>query len=88
MGPEAEGAVWLALAVLVQLAGIGIFLTARQIRKTMGVLAGGIYITFMVFYFQIVAGYAMSEALGFIGGCFGFALLWNAARNRKWLDLK
>ena len=77
----------IALAILVQLAGVGIFLTARQIRKTMGVLAGGIYITFMVFYFQIVAGYAMSESLGFIGGCLGFALLWSAARNRKWLGL-
>jgi len=40
----------------------------------------------MYFYFQIVAGYVMSEALGFIGGCFGFALIWYATRRRKWFD--
>jgi hypothetical protein len=53
----------------------------------MGALAGTLYITFMYFYFQNIAGYAMSEALGFIGGCFGFALIWYAAQRRKWLDL-
>ncbi len=76
-----------ALAVLVQLAGIGLYLSARQVRQAMGALAGALYITFMVFYFQLFAGYAMSESLGFIGGCFGFALLWRAAENRKWFDL-
>jgi hypothetical protein len=40
------------LAVLVQLAGIGLYLSARQIRQFMGVLAGALYITFMYFYFQ------------------------------------
>ncbi|MBN1451342.1 MAG: hypothetical protein JW963_10040 [Anaerolineales bacterium] len=75
------------LAILVQLAGIGLYLSARQIRYAMGALAGMLYITFMYFYFQNIAGYAMSESLGFIGGCFGFALIWHAARNRKWLDL-
>jgi len=48
----------------------------------MGALAGTLYITFMYFYFQNIAGYAMSESLGFIGGCFGFALLWHAAQRR------
>jgi hypothetical protein len=75
------------LAVMVQLAGIGLYLSARPIRQTMRALAGALYITFMYFYFQIVAGYIMSEALGFIGGCFGFALLWHSARRRKWFDI-
>jgi hypothetical protein len=75
-----------ALALLTQLGGIGIYLTARQIRQVMGALAGATYITFMYFYFQIVDGYTMSESLGFIGGCFGFALIWHAARQRKWFD--
>ena len=77
----------LALAVLVQLAGLGSYLSARRVRQSMGVLAGTLYITFMVFYFQSFSGYAMSESLGFIGGCFGFALLWHAAEKRKWFDL-
>ena len=76
-----------ALAILVQLAGLGIYISARRVRQAMGALAGGIYITFMYFYFQIVVGYAMSESLGFICGCFGFALIWHAAQNRKWFDL-
>ena len=59
---------------------------ARSV-KAMGALAGALYVTFMYFYFQIVAGYAMSESLGFLGGCLGFALLWYAAQRRKWFDL-
>ncbi len=76
-----------ALAVMTQLAGLGLYLSARPIRQSMGALAGALYVTFMYFYFQIVAGYAMSESLGFIGGCLGFALLWYAAQRRKWFDL-
>ena len=75
------------LAVLAQLAGVGLYLSARQVRQAMGALAGALYIIFMYFYFQIVSGYAMSESLGYIGGCFGFALIWYAAQNRKWFDL-
>ncbi len=75
------------LAALVQLAGIGLFLSARQVRQAMGALGGTLYITFMYFYFQLIAGYAMSETLGFIGGCFSFALLWRVAQDRKWFDL-
>jgi len=77
----------LTLALLTQLAGVGVYLSTRQIRQALGVLASAVYITFMYFYFQIMAGYAMSEALGFIGGCFGFALLWCAVQSRKWFDL-
>jgi hypothetical protein len=77
----------ITLAVLLQLAGIGLYLSARQVRQAMGALAGALYITSMVFYFQLFAGYAISESLGFIGGCFGCALLWRAAQNRKWFDL-
>lgn len=77
----------MALALLTQLAGIGLYLSARQIRHAMGVLAGALYFTFMYFYYQIVVGYAMSESLGFIGGCFGFALIWCAARHKRWFDL-
>jgi hypothetical protein len=75
------------LAIMVQLAGVGMYLSARQVRDAMGALAGAVYITFMYFYFQVIAGYAMSESLGFIGGCFGFVLIWYAALNRKWFDL-
>ena len=77
----------IALALLTQLAGIGLYLSARQVRQAMGALAGALYITFMYFYYQIVAGYAMSESLGFIGGCFGFVILWHAAQRKRWFDV-
>lgn len=77
----------ITLAVLLQLAGIGLYLSARQVRQAMGALAGALYIASMYFYFQLFAGYAISESLGFIGGSFGCALLWRAAQNRKWFDL-
>jgi hypothetical protein len=76
-----------AVAVLAQLTGVGMFLSARQVRRGMGALAGTLFVTFMYFYFQLYVGYTMSEALGFIGGCFGFVLLWNAASKRSWFDL-
>jgi hypothetical protein len=76
----------ISLAVLAQLAGIGVFISARQVRQAMGALPGALYITFMYLYFQIIGGYAMSESLGFFGGFFGFSLIWYAARHRKWFD--
>ncbi len=75
------------VALLAQLAGVGLYLCARQVRQAMGAFAGAIFITFLYFYFQRFVGYAMSESLGFLGGCFGFALLWRAAETRKWFDL-
>jgi hypothetical protein len=77
----------LTLEVTVQLAGLGLFLSARQVRQGMGAWAAALYIVFMYYYFYLAAGYVMSETLGFIGGCLGFALLWRAAQDRKWFDL-
>jgi len=77
----------LTTAILAQLAGIGLYLSARQVRFTLGALAGAIYITFLYFYYQFLIGYTMSEVLGFIGGCFAFALIWHAAQKHNWFDL-
>ena len=77
----------LTLAILAQLAGIGLYLSARQVRLTLGALAGAIYISFLYFYFQFIIGYTMSESLGFISGCFAFALIWHAAQKRNCFDL-
>ena len=77
----------ITLAILTQLAGVGLYLSARQVRYALGALAAATYITFMYFYFQIVAGYAMSESLGLITGCVAFLLLWRAAETRTWFDL-
>jgi len=40
----------IALAVIVQLAGIGLYLSARPIRQSMGALSASFYLTFMYFY--------------------------------------
>ena len=77
----------IALAVIAQLVGIGIYLSARQIRNAFGGLAASVFATFLYFYIQPLIGYSLSESLGFIGGCLGFTIIWFAAYSRKWIDL-
>lgn len=77
----------IALAVIVQLAGIGLYLSARRIRQSMGVLSASLYITFMYFYIQPLIGYTLSELLGFTLGCFAFVLIWQASHSLKWFGL-
>ena len=76
-----------ALAVIVQLAGVGLYLSARQIRYSMGALSASLYITFMYFYIQPFIGYTLSELQGFMLGCFAFVLIWHASHSLKWLEL-
>jgi len=77
----------IALAAIVQLAGIGLYLSARRICQSMGALSASLYFTFMYFYIQPLIGYALSELLGFTLGCFAFVLIWQASHNLKWFDL-
>ena len=77
----------IALAVVVQLAGIGLYLSARPIRQSMGTLSAGLYLTFMYFHIQPLIGYSLSELLGFTLGCFAFILIWHTSHNLKWFDL-
>lgn len=77
----------IALAVMVQLAGIGLYLSARELRQSMGALPASLYITLMYFYIQPLIGYTLSELLGFTLGCFAFVLIWQASHNLKWFDL-
>jgi hypothetical protein len=77
----------IALAVIVQLAAIGLYSSARRICHSMGALSASLYITFMYFYIQPFIGYALSELLGFTLGCFAFVLIWQASHSLKWLDL-
>src|SRR5574341_1033903 len=77
----------ITLAIIVQLVGIGICLSVRQIHRSFGALAAGLYATLLYFYIQPLIGYAMSEMLGFIVGCLGFTMIWLAAYNPKWHDL-
>ena len=77
----------IALAVIVQLAGIGLYLSARPIRQLMGALSASLYFTFMYFYIQPLIGYTLSELLGFTLGCFAFVLIWQASHSLRWFDL-
>ena len=77
----------IALAIIAQLTGIGLFLSARQVRISFGALAAGVYATLMYFYIQPLIGYPLSESLGFLSGCLGFTLLWIASHSRKRKDL-
>ena len=77
----------IAVAVIVQLAAIGLYLSAQRIRHSMGTLSTSLYITLMYFYMKPLIGYTLSEALGFTLGCFAFVLIWQASHNLKWFDL-
>lgn len=77
----------IVLAMITQLAALGLYLSARQIRNSLGILAASLYSTFMYFYIRPLIGYTLSELLGFILSCFAFCLLWRASSNLKWLDL-
>jgi hypothetical protein len=77
----------IALAVIVQLAGIGLYLSARPIRQLLGALSASLYFTFMYFYIQPLIGYTLSELLGFTLGCFAFVLIWQASHSLKGFDL-
>jgi hypothetical protein len=76
-----------ALALTVQLAGIGIYLSVRQFYKSFGALGSGLYATFLYFYVQPLIGYTMSEMLGFTMGCLGFAMILSTADSPKWKNL-
>jgi len=77
----------IALAIIVQFAGLSLYLSARQISHSIGSLAASFYITFMYFYIQPLIGYTLSELLGFMLGCFAFCLIWHASYRFKWFDL-
>jgi len=77
----------IALAIIGQLAGLALYVSARQVRNSFGALAASLYATFMYFHIQSLLGYSMSETIGFTIGCFGFVMLWLASRHLKWLDL-
>jgi hypothetical protein len=77
----------IALAVIAQLAGLGIYLSARQLYKSFGALGAGLYVTLLYFYIQPWVGYAMSEMFGFTAGCYGFVVIWYAAKQPNWKTL-
>lgn len=77
----------IALAILVQLAGIGLYLSARQVRHSIGAVSAALYASLMYFYILPLIGYTLSELLGFMLGCFAFLLIVNASLNSRWIDL-
>ena len=79
------GSLKISIAILGQLAGVGLYVAARQIRNSFGALAASYFATFM--YIHSGIGYTMSETLGVLVGCFGFAVIWLVSYNPKWHDL-
>jgi hypothetical protein len=77
----------IALGIIVQLAGLGLCLSARRLSRSVGPFAAGLYCTLMYFYIQPLIGYALSELLGFMLGCLAFCLIWRASNNLSWFDL-
>ena len=76
-----------SVAILVQLAGVGLYMSARQIKDSFGAVPASLLSTLLYFYIQPWLGYTMSEMLGFVLGCFAFGMLWHTAYRVRWFDL-
>ena len=77
----------IALGLIVQFAGIGLYVSTQRIYKVFGVLAASLFATLLYFYIQPWIGYTLSELLGFIAGCWGFTMIWLASEDLKISDL-
>jgi hypothetical protein len=81
------------LAVLTALAAISAHLTAREIQRTCGTETAAFFLMMVFLYYRLHSGTIMSENLGVILGCLGFASLWHGAAGGKvkssflWLGL-
>ncbi len=77
----------ITLAVLVLIAGIGAYVSSRQIFNTFGPISASFFISFLYFYIQPQIGETMTELLGFTMGCFAFSLLWCTSFSLNLFDL-
>jgi hypothetical protein len=77
----------IALAIVSQLIGIGVYLSSQQIRNAMSISAASLFGTLMFFYIHSLSGYTLSELTGFMLGCFAFILIFRASKSLNWFDL-
>lgn len=73
------------VALLSALAGLSLYLSARQVRNAAGAVGAAIYIALMYFYIQPLVGYVMSELAGLTLGCLALTILWMNAGRRSWI---
>ena len=74
-----SGNLKLSIAVIVGLAGLAAFLSAFYFADKLGAAVAALYLTLLYFYIQTLVGFTMSELAGFIFGCLGSVILWQAA---------
>ena len=77
----------ITLGIIVQLTGIGLYLSAQEVRRLFGALSAGLFASLLYFYVLSFAGYTLSELLGFMAGCLGFTIILQAAAHHKYWDL-
>lgn len=75
------------MGIITQFVGLGIYYSSRQIRYFFGAVASSVFATLLYFYILPFFGYTMSEQLGFLAGCFGFAMISLASQKRSGIDL-
>jgi hypothetical protein len=78
------GSFKIVTAIMAQLAGFALFLSARTVRGAFGAAGAALYGALMFFSIQPRLGYTMSELPGFTLGCLAFSILWSAALSRDW----
>lgn len=80
----AGGNLKIVTALLAQLVGLSLFVSARTLRPSLGPAAAALYSALMYFHIQTRLGYILSETSGFALGCLALAILWAAAPPRNW----
>jgi hypothetical protein len=73
----------LTLAVLVAITAISIYLLAREVQSTHGILAATLVTVVLFLYYRRFSGTTLTENLGLSAGALGLALLWRGSFQKQ-----
>jgi hypothetical protein len=82
LGLTGQNLQW-AIAILVALVAIAVFLLAREVQRTHGLLAALMVVSVLFLFYRRFNGTAFTENLGLLLGTVGFALLWRSVYPKK-----
>lgn len=72
-----------AIAVLVALVAIAVFLLAREVQRTHGTLAALMVVSVLFLFYRRFNGTTLTENLGLLLGTVSFAVLWRSVHQKK-----
>jgi len=72
-----------AIAILVALVAIAVFLLSREVQRTHGTLAALMVVSVLFLFYRRFNGTVLTENLGLVLGTVSFAVLWRSVYPRK-----